>query len=51
MAFKAICNVPKRNLLKMPVHGNCHDMCLLCYHILWFIRFARLELHLNMNRQ
>lgn len=28
MAFKVVCNVPNRNLLKMPVHGNCHDMCL-----------------------
>lgn len=51
VVFKAVCSMPKRNLLKMPLRVSCHDMCLLCYHILWFVRFIGLELRLNMKRE
>jgi len=34
VAFKAVCSVPKRNLVKMPVCGSCHDVPALLSHSL-----------------
>lgn len=51
MAFAAVCSVPERNLLKMPVLSNCHHDVPALFHVFWFTRFVRLELHLNRKRQ